>query len=132
MCFFFTFILCFCGVQARISNQQKGIYGGNPRLNVKQSFQKMNWEMLEPMPDIYSLFDVFDTKFFQGRLSKVELEWSKHMYKSAGTCYQLINHFGTSTIIRLSEPILKLRSRTNLIETLLVKCFAFFLFNFIA
>lgn len=42
------------------------------------------------------------------------------MYSCAGICYQRRNRYGMACIIRLSEPLLKLRSRKNLVETLLV------------
>lgn len=42
------------------------------------------------------------------------------MYQCAGICYQRRNGMGMSIIIRLSEPLLKLRSRRDLIETMLV------------
>lgn len=41
------------------------------------------------------------------------------MYSCAGICYQKRNRFGMSCIIRLSEPLLKLRPRKDLVETLL-------------
>lgn len=78
------------------------------------------WETIDPTPDIFSLFGAFDIKFFQGKLKCVELEWSKRMYQCAGICYQRRNGLGMSIIIRLSEPLLKLRSRRDLIETMLV------------
>lgn len=75
-------------------------------------------EELDPKRDIHEMFRGFDIKIFKGKLHCVELEWSKRMYKSAGICYQ---RFGKTCIIRLSEPLLKFRSRKNLVETLLVK-----------
>lgn len=79
------------------------------------------WEELDPTPDISVMFKGFDTKFFQGKLHCVELEWSKRMYSCAGICYQRKNHYGMAITIRLSEPLLKLRSRKNLVETMLVR-----------
>lgn len=78
------------------------------------------WEDVDPTPDIHSLFGAFDLKFFRGKLKCVELEWSKKMFRCAGICYQRRNAIGMSITIRLSEPLLKLRTRRNLIETLLV------------
>lgn len=83
------------------------------------------WETLDPTPDVFGMFRGFDAKFFQGKLHCVELEWSKRMYSCAGICYQRKNQYGMSCTIRLSEPLLKLRSRKNLVETLLVN----FVFN---
>ncbi|XP_055370953.1 DNA-dependent metalloprotease SPRTN isoform X2 [Condylostylus longicornis] len=65
------------------------------------------------------MFLTFDNKFFQGRLKCVTLEWSKKMYSCAGICYSRRNSMGMAITIRLSEPLLKLRPRKNLIETLL-------------
>lgn len=90
-------------------------------LNATQNIVNPEWETIDPTPDIFSLFGTFDIKFFQGKLKCVELEWSKRMYQCAGICYQRRNGLGMSIIIRLSEPLLKLRSRRNLIETMLVK-----------
>lgn len=44
-----------------------------------------------------------------------------YVYQCAGICYQRRNGMGMSIIIRLSEPLLKLRSRRDLIETMLVR-----------
>lgn len=90
-------------------------------LNATQNIVHPDWETVDPTPDVHSLFGAFDIKFFQGKLRCVELEWSKRMYQCAGICYQRRNRMGMSIIIRLSEPLLKLRSRRNLIETLLVR-----------
>uniref|UniRef100_A0A182YKJ1 Protein with SprT-like domain at the N terminus n=1 Tax=Anopheles stephensi TaxID=30069 RepID=A0A182YKJ1_ANOST len=88
-------------------------------LNSTQNLVHPDWEILDPTPDIYSLFPLFNQKFFQSRLSCVQLEWSKKMYNCAGICYQRSNRLGKSCIIRLSEPLLKLRPRKDLIQTLL-------------
>ncbi|KAG4077693.1 hypothetical protein HA402_015736 [Bradysia odoriphaga] len=86
------------------------------------------WETLDPTPDIFGMFKGFDTKFFQGKLHCVELEWSKRMYSCAGICYQRKNRYGMACTIRLSEPLLKLRSRKNLVETLLHEMIHAYLF----
>lgn len=78
------------------------------------------WETLDPTPDISTLFAGFNLKFFQNRLTAVELEWSARMYQCAGICYHRSSPLGKSIIIRLSRPLLKLRSRRDLIQTLLV------------
>lgn len=49
----------------------------------------------------------------------VELEWSKKMYQCAGICYLKKSAAFMACTIRLSEPLLKLRSRKELVETLL-------------
>ncbi|XP_050089228.1 uncharacterized protein LOC126573286 [Anopheles aquasalis] len=93
--------------------------GRDQDLNSTQNLVHPEWEILDPTPDIYSLFPLFDRKFFQGKLSCVQLEWSKKMYNCAGICYQRSNRLGRSCIIRLSEPLLKLRPRKDLVQTLL-------------
>uniref|UniRef100_A0A182I819 Protein with SprT-like domain at the N terminus n=1 Tax=Anopheles arabiensis TaxID=7173 RepID=A0A182I819_ANOAR len=93
--------------------------GKDVNLDCTQNLVHPDWEILDPTPDIFALFPLFDRKFFQGRLSCVQLEWSKKMYNCAGICYQRSNRLGKSCIIRLSEPLLKLRPRKDLIQTLL-------------
>lgn len=41
------------------------------------------------------------------------------MYQCAGICYSRRSRVGMACVIRLSEPLLKLRSRKDLVETLL-------------
>ncbi|XP_049547534.1 DNA-dependent metalloprotease SPRTN-like [Anopheles darlingi] len=93
--------------------------GRDNDLNSTQNLVHPEWEILDPTPDIYALFPLFDRKFFQGKLACVQLEWSKKMYSCAGICYQRSNRLGKSCIIRLSEPLLKLRPRKDLVQTLL-------------
>ncbi|XP_016953091.1 uncharacterized protein LOC108026610 isoform X2 [Drosophila biarmipes] len=88
-------------------------------LNQTQNLVHPQWELVDPTPDIYSMFIRFDEKFFQQRLGAVALEWSKRMYSCAGICYQRGNRFVKEVTIRLSEPLLKLRPRKDLVETLL-------------
>lgn len=88
-------------------------------LNQTQNLVHPQWELVDPSPDIYSMFMRFDEKFFQQRLGAVALEWSKRMYSCAGICYQRGNRFVKEVTIRLSEPLLKLRPRKDLVETLL-------------
>lgn len=76
-------------------------------------------ETLDPTPDVHALFHTFNFKFFKGSLTCVELEWSVKMYQCAGICYSRRNRIGMACVIRLSEPLLKLRSRKDLVETLL-------------
>ncbi|XP_058456400.1 DNA-dependent metalloprotease SPRTN [Malaya genurostris] len=88
-------------------------------LNSTKNLVHPDWEVVDPTPNIHTLFPIFDQKFFQSKLVCVQLEWSKKMYSCAGICYQRTNRLGKSCTIRLSEPLLKLRSRKDLIETLL-------------
>ncbi|EDV47009.1 sprT-like domain-containing protein Spartan [Drosophila erecta] len=88
-------------------------------LNQTMNLVHPQWELVDPTPDIFSMFIRFDEKFFQQRLGAVALEWSKKMYSCAGICYQRGNRFVKEVTIRLSEPLLKLRPRKDLVETLL-------------
>ncbi|KAH8398040.1 hypothetical protein KR222_011363, partial [Zaprionus bogoriensis] len=88
-------------------------------LDQTQNLVHPHWELVDPTPDIFAMFVRFDEKFFQRRLGAVTVEWSKRMYSCAGICYQRGNRYIKEVIIRLSEPLLKLRPRKDLVETLL-------------
>ncbi|KAH8341710.1 hypothetical protein KR074_007261 [Drosophila pseudoananassae] len=91
----------------------------NDYLNQTQNLVHPEWELIDPTPDIYAMFIRFDEKFFQKRLGAVCLEWSKRMTTCAGICYQRSSRQFKEVTIRLSEPLLKLRPRKDLVETLL-------------
>ncbi|KAM9798485.1 DNA-dependent metalloprotease SPRTN [Neosynchiropus ocellatus] len=76
-----------------------------------------SWEMLDPSPDVRSMFLEFNDTFFWGKLSGVEVKWSARMTLCAGVCSY--EGRGGLCSIRLSEPLLKLRPRKDLVETLL-------------
>lgn len=97
-------------------------------LNMTGKLVDPEWETLDPTPDIHSMFNRFNDRFFKSELSCVELEWSKKMYSCAGICYSRRNRMGHSVTIRLSEPLLKLRTRKNLVETLLHEMIHAFMF----
>ncbi|CAI5452456.1 unnamed protein product [Caenorhabditis angaria] len=72
----------------------------------------------EALPDILAMFLKFDETYFDGQLKKdCYVEWSSRMFVCAGIC----SHGSGDTFctIRLSKPLLKLRPRTDLVETLL-------------
>ncbi|NXN20008.1 SPRTN protein, partial [Indicator maculatus] len=75
------------------------------------------WELLDPSPDVHGLFVQFNETLFWGRLAAVEVSWSPRMTLCAGVCRY--EGRGGMCSIRLSEPLLKLRPRKDLIETLL-------------
>uniref|UniRef100_A0A8B9HS41 DNA-dependent metalloprotease SPRTN n=1 Tax=Astyanax mexicanus TaxID=7994 RepID=A0A8B9HS41_ASTMX len=75
------------------------------------------WEMLDPSPDVRAMFLQFNDMFFWGKLSGVEVKWSARMTLCAGVCSY--EGRGGLCSIRLSEPLLKLRPRKDLVETLL-------------
>lgn len=105
-----------------LSNGNEGAAATADDLNSTQNLVHPEWETIDPTPDIFALFGAFNVKFFNSKLHCVQLEWSKKMYSCAGICYQRRNRMGMAVTIRLSEPLLKLRQRKDLVETLLVKC----------
>ena len=87
-----------------------------------------NLELTDPNPDIWNLFRLFDEQFFEETLTRncVELSWSPRMTQTAGLCaWNPRTHFCS---IRLSLPLLQLRTRRDLIETLLHEMIHGFLF----
>ncbi|CAH1403511.1 unnamed protein product [Nezara viridula] len=84
------------------------------------------WEKLDPNPDVYALFQTFDKKFFWSSLQSVEVKWSKRMYTCAGVCYYKGKRGGCC--ISLSLPLLQLRPRKDLVETLLHEMIHAYLF----
>lgn len=97
-------------------------------LNATQNLVHPAWETRDPTPDIQALFRAFDTRFFQQKLRCVSLEWSRRMYQCAGICYYRRQAGSAAITIRLSEPLLKLRQRKDLIETLLHEMIHAYLF----
>lgn len=89
-------------------------------LNATQNLVNEKWESIDPTPDIFTLFGQFNVRFFQKKLDKVDIEWSTKMTKCAGICYSRRIDYEHKVVIRLSEKLLKFRSRRDLIETLLV------------
>ncbi|KAG5871582.1 hypothetical protein JTB14_017505 [Gonioctena quinquepunctata] len=85
-----------------------------------------SWEVIDPTPDIHTLFIAFNQRFFWNKLLAVCVSWSKRMTTCAGICsYQ---GRGGMCSITLSEPLLKLRPRKDLVETLLHEMIHAFLF----
>ena len=90
------------------------------------SVVSQEWEDLDPTPDLHSLFIGFNDEFFWGRLSCCEVKWSPRMTLCAGVCsYQRRSGYCS---IRLSVPLLKLRPRKDLVETLLHEMIHAYLF----
>lgn len=93
--------------------------GDDLDLNAIGNVAHQNWELLDPTPDIHQLFARFDKKFFRGRLkSVVKLNWSSNLFRVSGLCCPTKQ--ANIIFIMLSEPLLKLRSRKEVIEVLLV------------
>jgi hypothetical protein len=76
-------------------------------------------ELLDPCPDIYVLFCGFSEAYFWNKLIGVEVGWSQKMTLCAGMCHY--EGYQGMCSIRLSEPLLKFRPRSDLVNTLLVR-----------
>ncbi|XP_036916135.1 DNA-dependent metalloprotease SPRTN [Sturnira hondurensis] len=85
-----------------------------------------SWELVDPTPDLQALFVQFNDRFFWGQLEAVEVKWSRRMTLCAGIC--TYEGRGGMCSIRLSEPLLKLRPRKDLVETLLHEMIHAYLF----
>uniref|UniRef100_H2YD65 DNA-dependent metalloprotease SPRTN n=1 Tax=Ciona savignyi TaxID=51511 RepID=H2YD65_CIOSA len=84
------------------------------------------WELIDPNPNIHALFQQFNKLYFWRALDMVEVRWSARMTLCAGICsYQ---GRGGLCSIGLSQPLLKLRPRKDLIETLLHEMIHAYLF----
>ncbi|KNC96182.1 uncharacterized protein SPPG_08337 [Spizellomyces punctatus DAOM BR117] len=82
-------------------------------------------DVADPNPDLHALFLAFDQQYFDGRLASVEVRWSDRMTLCAGMCYY---YKGGYCSIRLSEPLLKFRPRSDYINTLLHEMIHAYLF----
>ena len=51
----------------------------NSSLKITKSLVDPEWELIDPNPDIYVLFDQFNKTFFWNTLSMVEVKWSSRM-----------------------------------------------------
>uniref|UniRef100_A0A915CWJ7 SprT-like domain-containing protein n=1 Tax=Ditylenchus dipsaci TaxID=166011 RepID=A0A915CWJ7_9BILA len=76
-----------------------------------------SYELVDPTPDVYAQFVLFNDQFFYGSLCTCTVEWSNKLTSCAGIC-EFHTLSGLCTI-RLSEPLLKLRPRKDLVQTLL-------------
>ncbi|OQR92122.1 hypothetical protein ACHHYP_04073 [Achlya hypogyna] len=79
------------------------------------------FEVVDPNPDIWALFLEYNRLFFDELLHGCEVKWSKRMT----LCFQPMTGFCS---IRLSEPLLKLRPRADLVNTLLHEMIHAFIF----
>ncbi|GCC31735.1 hypothetical protein chiPu_0010196 [Chiloscyllium punctatum] len=88
-----------------------------PQPTAPVSVVDQEWELIDPNPDLHGLFLQFNDLYFWGRLAGVEVRWSPRMTLCAGVCSY--EGRGGLCSIRISEPLLKLRPRRDLVETLL-------------
>ncbi|XP_056150824.1 DNA-dependent metalloprotease SPRTN [Lampris incognitus] len=94
-----------------------GVFLRSPSPERPMSVVDESWELLDPNPNIRAMFLEFNETFFWGKLGGVEVKWSPRMTLCAGVCSY--EGRGGLCSIRLSEPLLKLRPRRDLVETLL-------------
>lgn len=80
---------------------------------------------MEPNPDIHNLLVLFNEQYFWGTLGHVSVRWSTKMTLCAGTCTW---NSGGFCDIALSEPLLKFRPTSDLIDTLLHEMIHAYLF----
>ncbi|XP_004620382.3 DNA-dependent metalloprotease SPRTN isoform X1 [Sorex araneus] len=97
-----------------------------PHAQEPLSLVDASWELVDPTPDLQALFMQFNDQFFWGQLEAVEVKWSARMTLCAGICSY--EGRGGMCSIRLSEPLLKLRPRKDLVETLLHEMIHAYLF----
>ncbi|XP_036609197.1 sprT-like domain-containing protein Spartan [Trichosurus vulpecula] len=97
-----------------------------PPPNEPKSLVDEAWELVDPNPDPRALFVQFNELYFWGRLEAVEVKWSFRMTLCAGVCKY--EGKGGMCSICLSEPLLKLRPRKDLVETLLHEMIHAYLF----
>ncbi|KAL7753505.1 hypothetical protein RI367_001280 [Sorochytrium milnesiophthora] len=76
--------------------------------------------------DLHRLFQYYDVVYFEGKLAACEVRWSKRMTLCAGLCYY--QKGGGYCSVRLSEPLLKLRTRQDCVNTLLHEMIHAYLF----
>ena len=72
-------------------------------------------ELTDPNPDIHKLFNDFNRVFFGNTLGNVTIRYSKRMTECAGIC----RYNRGKVSIGLSEPLLAMRPRSDLINTIL-------------
>jgi hypothetical protein len=82
--------------------------------------------------DALHVFSLYDKLYFNSKLlSRAELSWSPRLTLCAGIC-ELAQDPETKNYtrirVKLSEPLLKLRSRSDLLNTLLHECIHAYLF----
>ncbi|KAK3932396.1 SprT-like domain-containing protein Spartan [Frankliniella fusca] len=81
---------------------------------------------IDPDADVADLFQDFNKRFFWGKLKFVEVRWSPRMTLCAGLCVYKRRPGYCS--IRLSRPLLSLRGKVDLVETLIHEMIHAYLF----
>ncbi|PRW20898.1 sprT-like domain-containing Spartan [Chlorella sorokiniana] len=76
-------------------------------------------DLLEPAPDIHTLFVHYNKLYFEAKLGACSVEWSSSRMTSCGGTCELVGGGAGGARIKLSEPLLKLRPTRDLKEVLL-------------
>ncbi|EOD51277.1 putative zinc finger rad18 domain-containing protein [Neofusicoccum parvum UCRNP2] len=82
----------------------------------------LHGEPPSPFVDVHELFALFDTLYFGAALGpRVDVSWSSRLTLCAGICELVKDSGGQYSKIRLklSEPLLKFRPRSDAVDTLL-------------
>ncbi|VEN42915.1 unnamed protein product [Callosobruchus maculatus] len=91
------------------------------------------WELLDPTPNIQKLFKDFNKKYFEGKIKGVAVVWGKLLDEAGVTIFrERVRRRDYDCRIVLSAPLLRLRPRADLINTLLhemIHAFLFVTFN---
>ncbi|XP_067947620.1 DNA-dependent metalloprotease SPRTN-like [Watersipora subatra] len=93
---------------------------------MSDSLVSADWELIDPTPNPVALFAAYNNRFFWGKLNSVVVSWSPRMTSCAGIC--CYEGRGGLCSIKLSTPLLKLRPRKDLVETLLHEMIHAYLF----
>ncbi|XP_021348803.1 sprT-like domain-containing protein Spartan isoform X2 [Mizuhopecten yessoensis] len=113
-------------LQSELDEEAPAVAITTPTDHSKLSPVDPSWEYLDPIPDIRALFLQFNDQFFWGRLAGIEVRWSPRMTLCAGLCSY--EGRGGLCSVRLSVPLLKLRPRKDLVQTLLHEMIHAYLF----
>lgn len=74
---------------------------------------------------VTNLFNHYNHVYFENKLENVKLELSTKMKSGAGIFYPRSKMHGNQAVIRLNKPMLALRTRKELIDTLLVSIYCY-------
>nr|CAI5835540.1 unnamed protein product [Callosobruchus analis] len=98
----------------------------------KDALTDPSLELIDPTPDVHALFELFNQRFFDGRIVAVSVQWGRFLSDAGISLFVSLNGWMWECQIFLSAPLLKLRPRADLINTLLhemIHAFLFVTFN---
>ena len=106
--------------ETKVNDEIAGFLPASSQISKNESKSSIidgSLDLIDPTPDLHALFIQFNEEFFWSKLNGCEVKWSTRMTRSAGLCYPPYPSGFCS--IRLSVPLLRLRPRKDLVETLL-------------